>query len=431
MIEQNAKTTENTSIIAYQYNGDGLRTSRDVNGDMTRYTYDRGNIVLETNADYLITAKNVRDSRHLLYRTTNPSSATDAIPGTTTGNPTTGAAIAAGAVSGNTVFYQFNGHGDVTKLRNLNGEDSYNPYGKEKETDLEAFGGSMTTALWQQEESQVDNPFRYCGEYLDDATGLYYLRARDYDPETQTFITEDPMKDGTNWYTYCANNPVNSIDPSGYTTQADKDKLAKGTISKDQYGVITQLTNMYNSIKDNANLAVGVKKAAQDAIHQEAEIYRNNGYNFKTPGGSGNTSRTPDFWNLTINVGGVVGGTFSMNWDYQNRTYGGFGGNLGKSISVVSVSFTANWVRQDKRPNKKEISKYCEGISINESAGVGIGYTVTYVPFQPNPIDGFGLFSPQIGFSSVYTWQLVEYGNAKLENSSQSINPQRPRSFLH
>ena len=114
----------------------------------------------------------------------------------------------------------------MTKLRNLNGEVikdySYTPYGKEKETALEAFGGSMTTALWQQEESTIDNPFRYCGEYLDDATGLYYLRARDYDPETQTFLTEDTCNGETNdplslnLYTYAENDPIQNVDPTGH-----------------------------------------------------------------------------------------------------------------------------------------------------------------------------------------------------------------------
>ncbi len=29
------------------------------------------------------------------------------------------------------------------------------------------------------------------------------------------FITEDPIKDGVNWYVYCANNPLNRTDPTG------------------------------------------------------------------------------------------------------------------------------------------------------------------------------------------------------------------------
>ena len=60
-----------------------------------------------------------------------------------------------------------------------------------------------------------ENPFRYRGEYYDAETGLYYLRNRYYDPKAGRFITEDPVRDGTNWYTYCAGNPVMFFDPTG------------------------------------------------------------------------------------------------------------------------------------------------------------------------------------------------------------------------
>ena len=59
------------------------------------------------------------------------------------------------------------------------------------------------------------NPFRYCGEYADRETGLLYLRNRYYDPSTGRFISEDPIRDGTNWYAYANNNPVMYIDPWG------------------------------------------------------------------------------------------------------------------------------------------------------------------------------------------------------------------------
>lgn len=45
--------------------------------------------------------------------------------------------------------------------------------------------------------------------------GLYYFNARWYDPELGRFITEDPIKDGLNWYAYVSNNPLNKIDPTG------------------------------------------------------------------------------------------------------------------------------------------------------------------------------------------------------------------------
>lgn len=59
------------------------------------------------------------------------------------------------------------------------------------------------------------NPFRYCGEYYDKQTKTLYLRARYYDSNTGRFTAEDPIKDGSNWYSYCGGNPVNFVDPLG------------------------------------------------------------------------------------------------------------------------------------------------------------------------------------------------------------------------
>ena len=67
----------------------------------------------------------------------------------------------------------------------------------------------------QTEASGDTNPFRYSGEYYDAETGLIYLRARYYDSGVGAFISEDPAKDGFNWYVYCGGNPVNFWDPSG------------------------------------------------------------------------------------------------------------------------------------------------------------------------------------------------------------------------
>jgi len=59
------------------------------------------------------------------------------------------------------------------------------------------------------------NPFRFCAEYYDFETGRTYLRHRSYDPTTGRFTQEDPIRDGLNWYTYCYNNPIFWVDPSG------------------------------------------------------------------------------------------------------------------------------------------------------------------------------------------------------------------------
>nr|WP_314550905.1 RHS repeat-associated core domain-containing protein [uncultured Ottowia sp.] len=62
---------------------------------------------------------------------------------------------------------------------------------------------------------------RYTGESYDSATGLYHLRARDYDPKTGRFISMDEHPGSQsipltlNKYLYGNADPVNHIDPSG------------------------------------------------------------------------------------------------------------------------------------------------------------------------------------------------------------------------
>lgn len=70
-------------------------------------------------------------------------------------------------------------------------------------------------------DSTPIQPFTYTGREWDKETGLYYYRARYYDPMEGRFINEDPipLKNRTNnqlnSYTYAINNPINFNDPSG------------------------------------------------------------------------------------------------------------------------------------------------------------------------------------------------------------------------
>lgn len=62
------------------------------------------------------------------------------------------------------------------------------------------------------------NPAKYVGSlgyYAEGESGLLLLEHRYYDPTVGRFITLDPIKDGANWYVYCANNPSNASDPTG------------------------------------------------------------------------------------------------------------------------------------------------------------------------------------------------------------------------
>jgi RHS repeat-associated protein len=65
------------------------------------------------------------------------------------------------------------------------------------------------------------NPYLFAGEPLDSVSGLFYMRARYYDPATGSFLSRDPLS-GRNddpisqqKYLYASDNPVNLVDPSG------------------------------------------------------------------------------------------------------------------------------------------------------------------------------------------------------------------------
>jgi RHS repeat-associated protein len=57
----------------------------------------------------------------------------------------------------------------------------------------------------------------FTGREWDEETGLYYYRARYYDPQIGRFISEDPIgfQAGVNFFSYVLNNPTNFTDPFG------------------------------------------------------------------------------------------------------------------------------------------------------------------------------------------------------------------------
>jgi RHS repeat-associated protein len=66
----------------------------------------------------------------------------------------------------------------------------------------------------QTASGDVTNPFTYTGREYDEASGLYYFRARWYDPIAGRFISRDPLP-SVNPYVYTLNDPTNAVDPSG------------------------------------------------------------------------------------------------------------------------------------------------------------------------------------------------------------------------
>ena len=155
----------------YAYLPNGLRYRKSNASHFDRYVWDRnGNIIAEMNGEGNLTSKYVRGNK-LISKNGNE-------------------------------YFGYDGHGSVVNISNESGKSI-------KSYDYDAFGVELN------KDANDTNLFRYCGEQYDNETDSIYLRARYYNPSLGRFTTEDPAKDGDNWYSYCAGNPVNSWDPSG------------------------------------------------------------------------------------------------------------------------------------------------------------------------------------------------------------------------
>lgn len=127
-----------------------------------------------------------------------------------------GSAISAGLLTGmgaderftrttaaGTATYVTDALGSTVALADGNGTVQtaygYDPYGN----------GSATGAA-------SDNSYQYTGRE-NDGTGLYYYRARYYNPAWGRFVSEDPigLRGGINRYRYANGNPVSLRDPDG------------------------------------------------------------------------------------------------------------------------------------------------------------------------------------------------------------------------
>ncbi|MBY6243951.1 RHS repeat-associated core domain-containing protein, partial [Methylosinus sp. Sm6] len=92
-----------------------------------------------------------------------------------------------------------------------------------------AFGATQSTT------GASPSRLKYTGRE-DDGAGLYYYRARYYDPAIGRFISEDPKgfdAGDVNFYAYVGNNPVNANDPSGQIAETAWDlfNIALGSYS--------------------------------------------------------------------------------------------------------------------------------------------------------------------------------------------------------
>jgi RHS repeat-associated protein len=113
-----------------------------------------------------------------------------------------------------TDYYEADGLGSVTSLSTTAGVLA-NTY------TYDAFGNVTSST------GSVTNFLEYTGREFDKETGLYYYRARYYDPSAGRFFSEDPIRfiGGLNFYRYAGDEPTDLSDPFGLTDYNEQQTL--------------------------------------------------------------------------------------------------------------------------------------------------------------------------------------------------------------
>ncbi|BES63691.1 hypothetical protein SANA_01300 [Gottschalkiaceae bacterium SANA] len=254
---ENKATTKDSiaTTVGFVYNGDDLRVERTIVStevgfipETTKFFYDRLNVLLTT--DELGNTK-----ERLII-----------------GNGYEGRIDDLGMIS----FFHKNGHGDIVQTVSKSG-NVQNQY------DYDIFGN--TTLEIEQYPFQI----RYAGEYYDKDAELYYLRARHYNPSTGRFVSEDTylgdynQPSTLNLYTYCINNPLSYVDPSGHRIM----NLTQGSTG-------IEAVEQVNEINSSASEPV-VAPTVQDIVGQSqtttiGEMAIANGYAETVAIGTGGTN---------------------------------------------------------------------------------------------------------------------------------------------
>jgi len=94
------------------------------------------------------------------------------------------------------------------------------------------------------EVARTGCPWRWPGQYEDEETGLYYNGFRYYDPETGTYISQDPigLEGGLAAYAYVP-DPLRWIDPLGLNCGRRGERIARNYLEKRGYKILGSVQN--------------------------------------------------------------------------------------------------------------------------------------------------------------------------------------------
>ncbi len=319
VFNQMIKSSTGTSSGEYTYYGDGQRATATTNSKTSRFIYEESQVTLELDSKGNQSARNIYGN-NLVTRNAD----------------------------GQSVYYMYNGHSDVTALLKTDGTimATYQ---------YDAFGNALEGTATKENLKSIENPYTYGGYRFDDESGLYYLNARYYDPATARFMSEDTYRGdpndplSLNLYTYCLNNPIRYTDPTGHAvTDWDKQHITNKNDRNKLEDINKQVIEKYNQrdqYANNINLTYSARQGYIDAInrdilnlHDNAEAVRDkyradNEYS----DGMGNTLRsdTPNVMrgqkstndvneapkNSNIASGLSAGSTLSINYSIYLATY--------------------------------------------------------------------------------------------------------------
>jgi RHS repeat-associated protein len=252
--------------VAVTYNGDDLRTQKVVKSSDNNYTpqttsflYDRQHVTVETDEAGTVITRYVRGINYIAQYSGVDNGGDNGDSSDSSSNISSGGSVGNGNDSNEPVFsyFLFNGRGDTVQTVTQEGEIQ-NQY------DYDIFGSPTLTI-----ETAVC-PIRYAGEYLDNETGLYYLRARYYDPYIGRFISEDSYwgEDNNplslNLYKCCYNNPIRFIDPSGHNAEQIDVLIGKIDIMKE----------LWWEAQKNTSISVELRKEIQNSANARANQLR-------------------------------------------------------------------------------------------------------------------------------------------------------------